>query len=95
MEKRLILKKRLLIMYNEGVENTQSYLKGVLSDVENYQLFFKSLEGGAWNKTEMKVFHKPSLDELSEYVDENTDSDYFLIVFCGQEDSRGNYHLYY
>lgn len=83
MSGKLILKKRLLLIYNEGIINTQSYLKGVLADVENYQHFFRSLEGGAWNDREMKVLHKPSVQDVYSYIDENVDSDYFLIVFCG------------
>lgn len=84
MDVKLILKKRLLIIYNEGVENTQSYLKGVLADVDNYQNFFQSMEGGAWNnKNEIKVFHKPHVQDILSYIENNADSDYFLIVFCG------------
>lgn len=83
MEEKLIIKKRLLIIYNEGIVNTQSYLRGVLADVENYQNFFQSIEGGAWNDIEMKIFHKPSAQDISSYIDDNADSDYFLIVFCG------------
>lgn len=84
MNMKLIMKKRLLLIYNEGIENTQSYLRGVLADVENYQSFFTSLEGGAWNKdSEMEIFHKPSAKEIYDYIDDNADSDYFLIVFCG------------
>lgn len=83
MEEKLIIKKRLLIIYNEGIVNTQSYLRGVLADVENYQNFFQSIEGGAWNDIEMKIFHKPAAQDISSYIDDNADSDYFLIVFCG------------
>lgn len=77
------LKKRLILIYNEGIEGTKSYLKGVLEDMTNYQAFFKSIEGGAWLPTEKKVFHKPTVNQVEDYIKANADSDYFLIVFCG------------
>lgn len=77
------LKKRLILIYNEGIEGTKSYLKGVLEDMANYQAFFKSIEGGAWLPTEKKVFHKPTVNQVEDYIQANADSDYFLIVFCG------------
>jgi hypothetical protein len=83
MDRKVIIKKRLLIIYNEGMINTQSYLRGVLADVDNYKAFFNSIEGGAWNEKEMIVFHKPTAKAIHDYIDENADSDYFLIVFCG------------
>lgn len=77
------MKKRLILIYNEGVEGTQTYLRGVLEDMRNYQAFFKSIEGGAWNDNEIVIFHKPSVEQVKKYIEENTDSAYFLIVFCG------------
>lgn len=79
----LLMKKQLILIYNEGVEGTQSYLKGVLEDIKNYRVFFKSIEGGAWNDMEIKIFHKPSVAQVKSYVESVADSEYFLIVFCG------------
>lgn len=79
----LIMKKRLILIYNEGEEGTQSYLRGVLADISNYKAFFKSIEGGAWNDNESMTFHKPSAEQIKAYIEENADSEYFLIVFCG------------
>lgn len=79
----LVMKKKLILIYNEGVAGTRSYLRGVIEDIRNYQAFFKSIEGGAWNDAEIKLFHKPSKEDLESYIEENADSEYFLIVFCG------------
>lgn len=83
MDIKVVLKKRLLLIYNEGIINTQSYLRGVLADVDNYKAFFNSVEGGAWNEKEIQVFNKPTAKVIYDYIDDNADSDYFLIVFCG------------
>lgn len=76
------MKKRLIIIYNEGTIG-KNYLKGVLKDVENYQEFFTSLEGGAWLSEEIKIFHKPNISQLFDHINKNVDSEYFMIVFCG------------
>lgn len=79
----LVMKKKLILIYNEGVEGTKSYLRGVLEDIHNFLEFFRSIEGGAWYDAEIKLFHKPSKEQLASYFEENADSEYFLIVFCG------------
>lgn len=84
----LVMNKRLIIIYNEGIVNTKTYLKGVLKDVENYLVFFKSLEGGSWNDNEIKVFHKPTVAAVKSYIDGVAKCEYFLIVFCGHGGSE-------
>ncbi len=79
----LLRKKRIILIYNEGVEGTQSYLKGVLEDIKNYQGFFKSIEGGAWDENEIKTFHKPSIGQVKTYIESVADSEFLLVVFCG------------
>ena len=61
----LVMKKKLILIYNEGVEGTKSYLRGVLEDIHNFQEFFRSIEGGAWYDAEIKLFHKPSKEQLA------------------------------
>ena len=88
MNLNLIMNKRLILIYNEGIVNTKTYLKGVLKDVENYLDFFKSLEGGSWNDNEIKVFHKPTVAAVKSYIEGIDECEYFLIVFCGHGGSE-------
>lgn len=84
------MNKRLILIYNEGIVNTDTYLKGVLKDMENYHDFFKSLEGGSWYDNEIMVFHKPTVAAVKSYVDSVVECEYFLIVFCGHGGSDGD-----
>jgi hypothetical protein len=94
----MINRKALIIGY-PGIYGGENYCEGVLHDLNNYQNYFESIHGGAWEITnndfsKIEVFQELSitrgkLDQYIEYF--NSCAEYFIFVFAG----HGEYHNRY
>lgn len=70
---------------------------GVQKDIDDFTRFLTSLEGGAWNNSEIDIMKNPSksslLDQINSYKDEKYD--YFLFLFGGHGNTHnGKTHFY-
>lgn len=69
---------------------------GVQKDIDYFTGFLKSLEGGAWNDSEIDIIKNPSKLSLLKQIDlyRNAKYDYFLFLFGGHGDTyNGKTHI--
>jgi hypothetical protein len=76
-------KKAVIIANNHG-------LNGITQDISNVQKFLQSLQGGAWNPDEIKVYLNPTKSslELDIATDRLLNFDYYFLVFTGHGSSN-------
>jgi len=88
------MNRAVIIIGNQG--SSRNYLPGVSVDVANYQRFFLSNAGGAWEEHEIWIstdWTKRSLEQRIEWL-KNIGTEYFLIVFSGHGYALKNGDIY-
>lgn len=79
------MNRKLILIANKGEDSHE--LPGVAIDMEHYERFFRSANGGAWEDGEMQIYLEfSSAQALHDYIMMTNDFhkvDYWLIVFCG------------
>lgn len=80
-----MMNRRLILIFNDGGKT--NHLKGVSIDKAALIEHFTSAEGGAWEKSEMKVFFddctKQKLEQHINFWRNAGNIDYWVIVFSG------------
>lgn len=92
------MKRCLILMGNDGVRNTSSYLPGVSKDIERYEAFFRSDFGGAWEDDEIDTQNYGWTAErlLNTLWSRRLDRlDYALIVFAGHGYAERGGEIYF
>lgn len=82
------MKRTLILIANTGTPDNPAY--GARKDIEDYESFFRSNEGGAWEKNEILTFCSTDTESLTRLGLLSTildcvinGTEYFIIVFCG------------
>ncbi|UDQ98937.1 caspase family protein [Lentisphaerota bacterium WC36G] len=75
--------RRALLIGSPGEEWEDRYCKGVLKDLDNYESFLKSPQGGYWYESEIIRLEKPTSYDVKLKVAEIASYDYTYIVFSG------------
>lgn len=92
------MRRCLILIGNEGVRNTNTFLPGVRPDIDRYNAFFRSDYGGAWEDEEIE-------DQTFGWTIEGLSSalrcrrasrlDYALIVFAGHGYAERDGEVYF
>jgi len=77
------MKKLAILIGAPGQTNTDKHLKGVYSDMANYQRFLQSPSGGGWEKNEIGTIKNPDKAKLVAAIKNLGYFDYILTVFSG------------
>lgn len=77
------MKRKAVIIANPGIEGTETYLGGVMRDVDNYERFFTSEIGGYWDGQEITKLVRPSVESVRSIIGRLHAVDYAVIVFSG------------
>ncbi len=80
------MRRRALVIGNPGEEGDEHYCGGVLKDMQAYQAFLKSPQGGLWQDGEVKPMTRPTTRSLQGELDLLEYYDYALVVFSGHGD---------
>jgi hypothetical protein len=76
--------RRALLISNPGEAGAKNYCKGVYVDLQNYQRFLTSPEGGGWFSSEIEpMMDRPTKSALRSKVSEMAHYDFTLIMFTG------------
>lgn len=92
------MKRCLILIGNEGVRNTPSYLPGVSKDIDRYKAFFRSDFGGAWEDNEIDSQNYGWTAEglhQTLYLRRLDGLDYALIVFAGHGYAERGGEIYF
>ena len=84
------MRRKALIISNPGESGANNYCEGVNKDVKNYKQFLMSPQGGYWFEEEVICLNRPSIDTLKANLQQLSNIDYTLIVFCGHGYSFGD-----
>lgn len=89
------MKRTLILIANTGTPDNPAY--GARKDIEDYESFFRSNEGGAWEEHEIITFCSTDAKPLNKFVlsriiqeCKKNGTEYFIIVFCGHGGATTN-----
>lgn len=77
------MKRRVLVITNPGEKGEDNYCGGVYVDGDNYKNYFKAPYGGYWSESEITILDKPSKTTVQTELNNLTDHDFSIIIFCG------------
>jgi hypothetical protein len=77
------VKRKAIIIGNEGVRGTSGFLGGVAKDLEGYSAHLLSPVGGFWNRTEVTTMMRPTVAQLRQELKTLSLTDYALVIFGG------------
>lgn len=75
------MKRKAILIESSDVKG-QKDLPGARVDIDNWTLFLKSENGGAWKQSEIAILRKPFSNEVKALLDANKDS-YCFVAFSG------------
>ncbi len=84
--------KRLILLI-KGYSKSEAELKWVSECVSNYNVFFKSIAGGAYEDYEILPLNDPTIEELKILMEEMK-SDFAIIVFIGHGATQSDRQLF-
>ena len=72
-----------IIISNPGEEGADDYCRGVQKDVDNYVSFLSSSYGGYWDRQDIELIPRPTVQELKDTIRQSNGCGYFLTIFSG------------
>jgi hypothetical protein len=77
------LNRNALIISNPGEPGAENYCEGVKRDVDNFNSFLLSPNGGMWRASEIERMDRPTKVAVRQKLAGLKDSDYLQLIFCG------------
>ncbi|MGY8666213.1 caspase family protein [Bradyrhizobium sp. UFLA05-109] len=77
------MNRKALLIGSPGVKGSDSYLRGVARDLQNYDRFLRSPVGGAWKPEEILTLEDPPASQVQNEIRSLKSADYSFVLFSG------------
>ncbi len=79
-----MIKRKVILIASPGDCLADTFLKGVIFDIQNMISFLTSPSGGSWDRSEIQILNDPDKTLLLNSINENKNAiDYQLVLYSG------------